>query len=117
MPAKDPSLADEDAIAYNLQIHENDWRDWKQTVPRDTALWSRLYTLIEYDTRHNLDELVLQDAELDVGDGDDVSVTMMRIRHRCMSAVQDARENGAGEAAEALAEIQGMATGVLEDGE
>lgn len=116
MPAINPDTNPEETISYTLRPHQDLWQDWKHTVPRDTALHTRLFRLLEYDTNHDLDALVMQDADLDAAEGD-VSVTMMRIRHRCMSAIQDAREQGADDAAESLKEIQGMATQVLEGGE
>lgn len=113
MPTHSTADPDTDRVAYTYRPDADAWGEWKDTVPRSTALYSRLDTLLAYDTHNDLDELVASEASIDA-DADGVPVTMVRIRRRCASAVQSARAEGADDAAEALAEIQALATNVLE---
>ena len=113
MPTRPADADAADRVSYLYEPDRDDWTAWKNTVPRDTALYRRLDTLLKYDRHHDLDELVANDAEIDPN-ADGVALTALRIRRRCASGVQNARAEGADDAAEALAEIQALANSLLE---
>jgi hypothetical protein len=113
MPGHPPDADMDERVHYTYAPRRDDWREWTDTVPRSTPIYARLDTLLRYDREHDLDTLVARDSELEASD-DGVAVQMVRIRRRCAAAVQTARQNGADDAADALAEIKHLATGVLE---
>ena len=39
-----------DMVRYQFQIDDEDWEDWKMTVPRNKSLEQRIRELIEADT-------------------------------------------------------------------
>jgi len=39
-----------DMVRYQFQIDDDDWEDWKMTVPRNKSLEQRIHELIEADT-------------------------------------------------------------------
>lgn len=116
----------EQTIRYTYEVPKDDWRSWKLTVPRDISLRERLDTLREYDRDHDLDALVASGSGLtaddvadaleaaDAADVDEVRLTAMRLRRRCMTALPDAREHGADRAADELSEMQDLADELLE---
>lgn len=120
---------DADRIAYNYRPLRSKWNEWKRTVRRDKALDVRLDELLELDRDHDLEGLIEQAAADELGADVDriadaieqadpgeetVRLSAVRIRRRCMTALPDARENGADRAAEELAEIQQIANDLLE---
>ena len=103
---------DGDHVSYLYQTDADVWTDWKRTVPRDVPLYERLDRLLAYDRDHDIDHLVAREVDLD-RETDGVALTALRIRRRCASGVQNARAEGADDAAEALTEIKQLADGML----
>ena len=104
---------DADHVSYLYQTDPEVWTAWKRTVPRDTPLYERLDRLLAYDRDHDIDHLVARDVDID-RETDGVALTALRIRRRCASGVQNARAEGADDAAEALTEIKQLADGMLQ---
>lgn len=107
------SDGDTDRVPVLYDPETDEWTDWKQNLDGEEAPFNRLDTLLAYDRHHDLDALVARDSDILPSD-DGVPVQMLRIRRRCASAVQSARQDGADDAADALAEIKAIAQSVLE---
>ena len=111
MPTHSGRDEDVASITYTYRPARDDWDAWKATVPRTTALYARLDTLLEYDREYDLDAMV--DAWAGAPDAD-VSLAALRIKRRCAAGVQDARAADADGAAEALTEIKQIAEALLD---
>lgn len=116
----DSADTDRDRVNYTLRIDRQTYREWSNSFPRSMSIRQRFVQLIEAD----LDDRVLAPGEQNTIDIEaaleaaesaeiDTGVLALRIRRNCMSAVQDARANGAERAAEQLAEIQSFANELL----
>ena len=46
----------DDMVRYQFQIDDDDWEDWKMTVPRNKSLEQRIRELIEADTAGRVEE-------------------------------------------------------------
>ena len=53
MPANNQT---DDMVRYQFQIDDDDWEDWKMTVPRNKSLEQRIRELIEADTEGRVEE-------------------------------------------------------------
>ena len=119
----------DDTIAYNYRPERELWNSWKLTVRRDKPLNQRLDELLALDRDNDLNRLVdksesgglgadvddLRNAIERADPGDDrVRLDAVRIRRRCMTALPNARENGADKAADELAEIQQIVNDLLD---
>jgi len=64
-------------ITYQFEVDRDIWRAWRETVPRRTALHTRLRTLIEQDLRA---------ARRDDDRGEDATIDLLasRVRIRAM---------------------------------
>lgn len=111
MPTRPADADAAERVSYLYEPDAEAWRAWKSTVDRNTALYRRLDTLLEYDRDHDIDAMI---EAMQADDAENVSLTALRIRRRCASGVQNARAEGADDAAEALAEIQALANQLLE---
>jgi hypothetical protein len=73
----DADSGDDGTVSYQFKIERDTWRDWTETVPRRTALHTRLRTLIDQDLRA---------ARRDEDRGEDATVDLLasRVRIRAM---------------------------------
>lgn len=46
----------EDMVKYQFEIDDDEWEDWKNTVPRSKSLDQRIRELIRADTEGRVDE-------------------------------------------------------------
>jgi hypothetical protein len=105
---------------------ESVYNDWIATITRPKTVMTRYRELIRLDAEYEITEATLTaDATLDGAtvaeriEADDIDagaarVAAVSIQRHCRSAIQDARANGADQAAEKLAEIQKKAETLLE---
>ena len=73
--------SDGDMVRYQFQADDDEWKAWKNTVPRSKSLEQRINELIRADTDGQV-----SDANLD-GVHDDLE---RALEHREWSAVEDA---------------------------
>lgn len=52
-----------DMVRYQFQIDDEDWEDWKMTVPRNKSLEQRIRELIEADTEGRVEDVSGEDTE------------------------------------------------------
>jgi len=73
----DAESGDDGTVSYQFDIDRETWRAWSETVPRRTALHTRLRTLISQDLRA---------ARRDDDRGEDATVDLLasRVRIRAM---------------------------------
>lgn len=45
-----------DMVKYQFQIDDDEWREWKETVPRTKSLEQRIQELIRADTEGRIEE-------------------------------------------------------------
>lgn len=45
-----------DMVRYQFQIDDDDWEDWKMTVPRNKSLEQRIHELIKADTEGRVED-------------------------------------------------------------
>lgn len=52
-----------DMVRYQFQIDDEDWEEWKMTVPRNKSLEQRIRELIEADTEGRVEDVSGEDTE------------------------------------------------------
>jgi len=82
-PAED--AADPETVTYQFDVPETDWREWTNTVPRETPLHARLHDLIRQDTES------VQAADLDDEQRQHVRLVGQRVAIRSRQALQAIR--------------------------
>lgn len=88
--------SDENMVKYQFQAEDEDWQEWKETVPRSKSLEQRINELIEADTQgrvtdeetFNAIRNAIDDAEAaaERGDGPALQEALQRARE----AIDDA---------------------------
>jgi len=73
--------SDEDMVRYQFQADDDEWKAWKNTVPRSKSLEQRINELIRADTDGRVTDANLEDVR------DDLE---RALEHREWSAVEDA---------------------------
>lgn len=71
----------EDMVKYQFQAEDDEWKDWKRTVPRDKSLEKRINELIRADTEGRVTGVDIEAAREDLE---------RALEHREWGAVEDA---------------------------
>ena len=94
---------DEDMVKYQFQADDDEWRAWKDTVPRSKSLEQRINELIRADT----DGRVLTEEEPGL---DEFREAVREARE----AYEDVDGDGVGDAIARLEELTGVNDGDVE---
>lgn len=72
---------DENMVKYQFQADDNEWQDWKNTVPRSKSLEKRINELIRADTQGRVVDVDIGAVRADLERG---------VENREWSAIEDA---------------------------
>ena len=93
--------ATDETVTYQFSMGRETWRDWSNTVPRQTSLESRITTLIEQDLR-----AAQRDASSTDTSAKTVSLMSSRVRIRAINALGELRDDGDEDTEDAIKHLE-----------